>query len=353
MRRGCRTACAALAVATAVASCGGGSDGQRQGSPRPIFGFNDYSVPAGQSTPARSAALTRRLGGRITRQVLDWQVAEPRRDRYRMGSFDAVYRASLARGVRPLWIVAYAPSWARAPGTRCRSGCFNPPARAADTEWAELVELVARRYPRSAGIEVWNEPNLSVFWPPRPDPARYTQLLRIAHAAVRRASARMPVLSAGLAPVAATTPRRIAQDDFLAAMYEHGARGAMDALGVHAYPTKPGSPSVEEDLRAIRSVRDARGDPHAPLWVTETGATTTGPDKLSRTAQARVLGRTYRALARQRDVRTVLLYTLFDPARPRDDPEAGYGVLDAHGRAKPAACALAREVTGARRCPVR
>lgn len=348
-----RTALAALAAMGALAACGEEPPAGHQRPARPAFGFNDYSVQARQSTPARSAALTRGLGGRMTRQVLDWQVAEPRRDRYRLRSFDAIYRASLARGVRPLWIVAYAPPWARAPGTRCRIGCFNPPARAADREWAQLVELVARRYPRSAGIEVWNEPNLALFWPPRPDPARYAQLLRIAHAAVRRVSARMPVVSAGLAPVSATTARRIAPEQFLSAVYDHGGRGAIDALGVHAYPTKPGSPTVAEDLEAIRSVRDARGERSTPLWVTETGATTTGPHRVSEATQAQMLRETYRTLARQRDVQAVLFYALFDAPRPRGDAEAGYGVLDPRGRPKPGACALAREVAGGARCPLR
>ena len=37
--------------------------------------------------------------------------------------------------------------------------------------------MVAQRYPEAAAIEIWNEPNVHWFWRPRPDPARYTELL--------------------------------------------------------------------------------------------------------------------------------------------------------------------------------
>lgn len=35
--------------------------------------------------------------------------------------------------------------------------------------------------------EVWNEPNIVNFWAPGPDPARYTQLLKLAYPAITAA----------------------------------------------------------------------------------------------------------------------------------------------------------------------
>jgi hypothetical protein len=331
---------AALAVAVLLGACGG--HGQRTAPSRSAFGFNDNSVRDGQASPARSAVLTRRAGGRVTRLVFDWRRAEPRPDAYRLDTYDAVYRNSLARGVQPLWIVMFAPPWARDAGVRCRGDCHYPPARGALGRWRELVALVARRYPRSAGIEVWNEPNLSAFWSPRPQPGRYAQLLRSAHAAVRAVAPRMPVANGGLAPVAATGARRVALGDFLGALYAGGARETTDALSVHLYPDKPGALPVGEVLRRVRSLRDANRDQGKPLWVTETGATTTGPDRVSPARQAKLLAGLRRRLVRQRDVRMVLVHTLLDPPLERSNPEAGYGVLDSRGRHKPAFYALAR-----------
>ena len=326
---------AALAAA-ALASCGGGGAQPPAPAPRPpVFGFSDPSVFNGQSTPARSATLARRLGARVGRVVLQWQVAEPHPGRYDWRPYDALYRASLARGVKPLWIVVFAPPWARDPGVRCPD-CAYPPVRSADGRWRALFAAIAARYPRSAGIEVWNEPNLRAFWPPRPDPARYAQLLREAHTAV---AGRVPVVSAGPAPVGSDSRTRVTAARFLAPVLR---TAAMDAVGVHVYPFKPGSPSVEAVLAQVRAVRGAR---RTPLWVTGTGATTTGPDRVSQGRQGPALVGLYRELARQRDVRMVLLYSLFDPpGRAAKDPERGYGVLDARGRPKPAACAVARAI---------
>lgn len=341
-----------LAIVALPASCGGdGSHGERRVPARPAFGFNDNSVRDRQSTPARSAALTRRAGGRVTRLVFDWRLAEPRRGAYSLGGYDAVYRESLARGIRPLWIVMFAPPWAWDAGVRCSGDCHYPPARAALGQWRELVALVARRYPRSAGIEVWNEPNLSAFWSPRPQPGRYAHLLRSARAAVRWVSPRMPVVNGGLAPVLATSARRVAFEDFLRSLYAEGAREATDALSIHVYPEKPGTPAADEVLRRARSIRDANGDRGKPLWITETGATTTGPDRVSPARQAALLAALHRGLERQRDVQMVLVHTLLDPPLERSNPEAGYGVLDSRGRRKPAFCALARAVAARHRCP--
>lgn len=327
----------ALAMAV-LAACGGGGTKPPGRAPRPpVFGFSDPSVFNGQSTPARSASLARRLGGRMSRVVLEWQVAEPHPGRYRWREYDALYRASLDHGIRPLWIVVFAPRWARAPGARCRPACAYPPAPSADARWRALLSAVAARYPRSAGIEVWNEPNLRAFWPPRPDPVRYARLLREAHAAV---AGRVPVVSAGPAPVGADAPGRMSAARFLAPVLRGGG---MDAIGVHVYPFKPGSPSAPEVLAQVRAARRTR---RTPMWVTETGATTTGPHGVSEARQGPVLSGLYRYLARQRDVRAVLLYSLFDPpGRGADDPERGYGLLDVRGRPKPAACFVARAVT--------
>src|SRR3989442_1022252 len=93
---------------------------------------------------------------------------------------------------------------------------------------------VAARYPQLAGIEIWNEPNMTWAWAPSPDPARYTQLLRLAYDAVKAVNPSMPViggsLAANLSPAAtsASTPIR----PFLQSMYDNGARGHLDGISI-------------------------------------------------------------------------------------------------------------------------
>lgn len=342
------TACLAASV---VAGCGGSGSSPADRVPfgpagRPAYGFNDNSVRAGLLEPGREAALAARGGARVVRLTFDWRFAERTPGTYDFAVYDRIYRALRAHGIRPLWTVIFAPPWAWDRGTRCTGDCRYPPARRAEGRYGALVARIARRYPRSAGIEVWNEPNLTTFWQPRPDAARYSRLLAVAHRAVRRVAPRMPVVNGGLSNNRTTDDRgNVSLHDFLTTMYRHGAARSTDAVSFHPYPVSRSDslllPSVGDVLDVLRKA----GRPRTPLWVTELGATTTGPDpdlRFDPAQQARALADSYCRLAHVPTVRMVLVHTLLAPPGRAGDPEAGYGLLLPTGRARPAFGRLAR-----------
>src|SRR5205085_7184244 len=96
---------------------------------------------------------------------------------------------------------AWAPPWAREPGAAQACGqaapCLFPPARAALGAWRRVVRFVAGRYP-DADLEVWNEPNLSAFWLPRPDPELWAELVASAYDEVKRVNPHMRVLGGAI-----------------------------------------------------------------------------------------------------------------------------------------------------------
>src|SRR4051794_8768442 len=237
-----------LLMSLVAAGCGGGHAHQLS------FGFSENAVNEGLLTPTRAAGLEHAAGAKVTRVPFDWRRAEPSRDHYRLASFDRIYGASLARGIRPLWVVALAPSWACERPARCRNERGWPPARREDREWRELVGLVARRYPRAAGVEIWNEPNLRAFWQPSPDPVRYAELLRSGYRAAKRANPDMPVAGGVVSNVARPGRRGIAMSDFLHAMYRAGAKGYMDALSYHPYTRINGEPEALATTREVRRI---------------------------------------------------------------------------------------------------
>jgi hypothetical protein len=316
----------------------------------PRFGFNDNAIRAGQISPTADAALTERLGAGIHRLAVDWRVVEPERDHYELREYDRIYHAMLARGIRPLFILVFAPGWAR-DNTGCSGDCRYPPARRLYGEWGEFAALIARRYPRAVGIEIWNEPNLIQFWQPRPDPVRYAELLRVAHRAIKDANPRMRVISGGLSNLQVTNRTGLAGRDFLAAMYEAGARGHMDAVGFHPYPDPTSDGLVMRTLTDFRAVRDAAGDEDTPFWATETGVSTTGGLRSTPQDQADRLAKIYTLLSAQQDVGAVLIHTLLEVGGGVSGSERGFGIARGDGSPKPAFCALAR-ATGARgACP--
>jgi hypothetical protein len=309
-----------------------------------LFGFNDNAVRAGQLSPERDAELTKRAGGEVTRLGMDWRSLEPARDAYRFEQYDSIYRALMRRGIKPLWIVLFAPTWARDPGTACSGDCRYPPGRAAEGEWDELLALIARRYPRSAGIELWNEPNLVAFWQPRPDPVRYARLLRRGYRAIKRANPRMKVALGGLSNRQTSDAGNLSLPDFLDRIYEQGAAGHMDAISFHPYPAVRTDPVMARSVLQVLEAKERHGDAVTSLWVSELGATTAGTDpslRWSEQQQADTLVDAYEKLRRVPGVEMFLVHTLVDPGSDGGDPEAGYGLVRADGRRKPAFCALA------------
>ena len=125
----------------------------------------------------------------------------------------------------------------------------------------------------------------------------------------------------------------------------------MDVISVHAYPLA-GDASTASSLNTIDAVRAVSGsfvDGSKPIWVTETGVTTSGPTAVSEAEQATRLGLLESGLRAAAGVEMVLIHTLIERNRAVFDPERGYGVITSGLRKKPAYCTLAL-AWGAKSC---
>jgi polysaccharide biosynthesis protein PslG len=198
--------------------------------------------------------------------------------------------------MRVLGGIVYTPVWARPPGTHAN---FGPdPSR-----YAAFAATAVRHY-AAMGVhayEVWNEPNNSASWAPRPDPAAYTRLLKAAYPAIKGADPRATVLSGGTGPNV-NNGIEIAPVNFLEGIYAQGGRGSFDAVGHHPYcwPAYPGDAQgwsawyqMYGTSPSLRSVMVANGDQAKKIWATEFGAPTKGPGAVSEATQAAMLKRAY------------------------------------------------------------
>ena len=330
MARGTLTILASL-LALAVAPAHAGA---------PLFGFNDNTTLRQQFTPAQDADLLARAGANSMRIVVDWTWVERQQGALDLSLYDPIYEAMLARGIRPLLNVMGSPKWAWTKWTLCFpvEDCHVAPDRAHNAAWGNFVRQVALRFPRAAAIEIWNEPNLRLFFRPAPNAQRYTELLRIGRDAVRSADPAMPVIGGALAAVLGdSSSSAVGLRPFLWGMYANGARGLMDGLSVHPYPGGRGPAGIYDAIDATIETRDTAQD-DTPLWITETGASTTGD--YSESAQAAVLGDIVPRLLRRPGVAGVYLHTLADPSERTFTIEDGYGIVRSSGTPKPAFCTL-------------
>lgn len=326
------------------------------------FGFSDNAVTGRQLTAGDDAALAARAGATTTRITLDWRWAEPTPGDWRLTTYDAIYAAHVARGIRPVFVLLYAPQWAWAGGVTCRQAtqdCRYPPAPDHLDAWGAMVRKIVTRYPQAAGIEVWNEPNESRYWQGGPDPGLYTAMLRTTRDAVEAAGSTMPVLGGALSGAndqdEQTSDRAMSYRRFLRGMYAAGAKGAMDRLSVHPYPGDVDLWRFFKMLTEVRDIRDAAGDAATPLYATEIGTSTTGSgaNTLDAARQALILDRMVRDLRAMPDVAGAFVHTLVDVARTAPAQQGrGFGLLGADLTPKPAYCLIARLQGAPYSCPL-
>lgn len=312
---------------------------------KPHFGFSE--TPDGRLPLERNADLALAAGADSQRLTLGWNWAEPVKDDYRLNGFDQLYNASVSRGIRPVITILFSPSWTWGPDVNCEPmgwDCTYPPDPRFDAEWREFVRIVARRYPQALAFEIWNEPNLQIFWKPRPDVGRYSQLLSQAYSAIKSVNPAAKVISGGFADPSDTSAGDISLGDFTRGVYERGGKAYMDGIGFHPYGAVLTTEFVQRAFRRVREVRDAFGDHDKPLWATEFGLSTSGdpwPRVWSEAEQAAGLTAHYSAMAAMPDVEALFIHTLVEPEGSREGIGPGYGLVRGDGSPKPAFCAIA------------
>ena len=297
-----------------------------------IFGDSDEELRDDLRTIAA-------LGVRWIRLDIDWSYIGSAKGTLRWCAADRVVSAARDLGLEVIALPTYTPAWARPAGTSDK----HPPTHVED--FAAFVEAAARRYV-PLGVttwEIWNEPNVSKFWAPRPDAARYARLLEAGSAAVRKVWPTATVLTGGTAPARDRDDgRTIAPATFLRRVYAAGAKPWFDAVATHPYsfPAGPldndsGDWNAFVRLPELRRVMVDNGDRNKTVWITEYGAPTAGgsgavdPDK-----QATMASDAYSARARFPWLGPILWYSLRDNGE--DGLEGHFGLLEADFTPKPA-----------------
>jgi hypothetical protein len=133
----------------------------------------------------------------------------PADPRYRWGDLDRVVGATVAHGLTPLLFVYTAPDWAQS-GQRQRPS--DGPVHPSPSELADFAAAVATRYGGNAGfprvryLQIWNEPNLSVYLTPQSEGGRavspdwYRSMVNAFTRAVHAVHPDNVVVAGGLAP---------------------------------------------------------------------------------------------------------------------------------------------------------
>jgi hypothetical protein len=108
--------------------------------------------------------------------------------------------------------------------------------------------------------QIWNEPNLKLFWNIKPYAPPYVALPKASYAAIKKADQGAKVMMGGL-------PNR--SWDALSAIYKAGAKPYFDIAAVHPYTYSPSD--VMHIVSINRRVMNRNGDQRKAISLTETG----------------------------------------------------------------------------------
>src|SRR5436853_6208241 len=84
-----------------------------------LFGFNDNAGLFGLVSATTDTQLAQQAGANVHRVMFDWRWAEPSPGVWDFTKYDAIYNADVAKGIKPVFILMFAPQWTWADGTPC------------------------------------------------------------------------------------------------------------------------------------------------------------------------------------------------------------------------------------------
>jgi Cellulase (glycosyl hydrolase family 5) len=296
---------------------------QRQGSCRelPEFGVSTHQ---GRNPDDVNAALISKIHARVVRLDLPWIDVE-RNGHYFFDRYDRLIDELRQNRELIIIVLAYGhPDHSAGPGN---SAFARPPRTAEQIEaYGKYAQAVAERYhgPEIA-YEIWNEPNLDLFWPPSFDAASYARLLEAAASAIREVQPAATIISAGLANE--NNPA-----EFVHTLATFGALKNVDGIAFHPYR----SDGPENSLYDIAEFEAAAGLNDRPDWLTEWGYSEAwlareGQD--TRKRQAIMIARMMLTAAVAK-AKAALVYDLIDDGTNPLDRESSFGLFDYDFKAK-------------------
>lgn len=261
---------------------------------------------------------------------------------YNWPVFDRIVAAANRHNIQLVPLLTYTPAWARP--ANCTTSIKCEPAD--PSQFATYAAAAVAHY-APMGIhtwEIWNEPNITQFWQPAPDPVAYANVLKQSYASIKQVDPQATVISAGLSDPTVGTGN-IDPRDFLTAMYQNGAKNYMDAVGYHPYsfPYLPSGPSwtgwyaMSDSTPSIRSIMVNYGDSNKQIWATEFGSPTNGPtwrgDEL---LQAAEFEDAMHQISNEPWVAGLFFYSYQDLGTDTSTIENFFGVIRYDGSKKPA-----------------
>ncbi len=236
----------------------------------------------GRAGPYRDKALDqqRAAGVQLLRVAFNWSIIEFSPGGRTFASYDRYVLDAARRGITLLPILFDPPAWqsARPAGSK-KHGTYPPKDFGAMASWAgELVD----RYGSNGSLwrnnptvpahpivdwQIWNEPNLYVYWLPKSNARQYLRLVQTVGAAIKARDVNAKIVTAGMPDSRLTRAIRLAP--YLKALYKGGGSSAFDTLAINSYAVTPRY--LGKLMNTTRKLVNRIGGRSDKLWISEVG----------------------------------------------------------------------------------
>lgn len=238
----------------------------------------DYEVP----DVVRQIA---EAGIQFVRMDFNWDLIESVKGMFDFSRFDNIVSLLHASNIQVLPIPYCSARWS----SSSSGPDFNVyPPRSVE-EFASFIGRVVEHYDADGDIdapgrpqidcyEIWNEENITQFWRPNPDPAKYVELLKASFYAAKYVNPFCCVVLGGLAGNGVDMGWEPAESKhFLQKIYDNGGKGFFDVVAIHPYvypvPVSSALRTLQTLVNATKAVMKRNHD-DKPLWITEIGWST-------------------------------------------------------------------------------
>lgn len=268
---------------------------------------HDFAGMAHAGNPVNAAenALLNELGIVWIRNDFYWDDIEPRRDEWNFSRFDKMVDDNKKAGRKIIALLLYDTPWIHKDN---KTKKYIPPDKL--HYYLNYVEKIVQRYKGKVDAwEIWNEPNMPVFW--RGPQKHYLELSKAAVKKIKEVDPKAFIVAGVFWRSPASLIRKMA---------EYGAFENVDALSVHPYAINPeGALAVYEQFEALIRKLGFRG----AIWVTEIGYPVAGfyPSRVREDKQGAYIIKTMTMLAAH-GAHVIIWYQLTDDYRKADAPRS-------------------------------
>ncbi len=319
----------------------------------------------GNGGPYRDKALTQQqaAGVQLLRVTFHWNVIELAPNNFDFALYDTYVLDAAKHNITFLPVLFNAPKLLleEASGVRVlpSSLATTPTWPAGRACWLTATAPTARSGRANPAVtprpitawQIWNEPNLKLYWPPKSNARQYLE-----HAPHRRAppsKAKDPnaeIVTAGMPDSRLSSAIRLAP--YLKSLYKGGGTSAFDTLAINSYAVSP--KFLGKLMNTTRKLANRIGGRSDKLWITEVGWCDKGYKPGHRFCvgtkrQAKYTGGALTVMKRNRRAWKLRGFVWFSwrdgrPYTSRDFWGNHTGLLTIRGRKKPAFNAFARGV---------